>query len=169
MSLLIICEASSILRYRTGSPMIRAAFLTSRKVSCNLWIHLTMIPSCTSVKPVISAKGCNRQQSDSEMSYLLKCHWQAVIPDRVKSKQNHTLKALSHSLLFCIHSYFKNLWIKKRSVNTYRTMSPLKQPQSWPWAHQSVNTYRTTSSFKHKFHQLPLTKPQAHSNTTSLS
>lgn len=154
MSLLIICEASSILRYRTGSPMIRAAFLTSRKVSCNLWIHLTMIPSCTSVKPVISAKGCNRQQSDSEMSYLLKCHWQAVIPDRVKSKQNHTLKALSHSLLFCIHSYFKNLWIKKRSVNTYRTMSPLKHNLNHD--HEPIN-------------QLTLTGQQAHSNTNFIS
>ena len=62
MSRLIISEASSILRYRTGSPMIRAAFRTSRRVSWSRCIHRTMIPSWTSVRPVISAKGWKETQ-----------------------------------------------------------------------------------------------------------
>jgi hypothetical protein len=63
MSLFIIIEASSILRYKTGSPMIRAAFRTSLSVSWSLCIQRTMIPSCTSVKSVILLKGWKKEYS----------------------------------------------------------------------------------------------------------
>lgn len=44
MSRLIMAEASSILSPSFGSPITRAAFLTSRHVSSNRWIHRTIIP-----------------------------------------------------------------------------------------------------------------------------
>ena len=44
MSLFIMADASSIFSPSFGSPMIRAAFLTSRHVSSNRWIHRTIIP-----------------------------------------------------------------------------------------------------------------------------
>ena len=47
MSLLIRLEPCSILSTKTGSPMMAAALLTSRQVSSNLWIHLTMVPRTT--------------------------------------------------------------------------------------------------------------------------
>lgn len=60
MSRLIKVMASSILEQRIGSPMMRAAPRTSRSSSCSRWMHRTMMPSCTSVKAVISAKGCKQ-------------------------------------------------------------------------------------------------------------
>lgn len=44
ISLLIMAEASSIFSPSFGSPITRAAFLTSRHVSSNRWIHRTIIP-----------------------------------------------------------------------------------------------------------------------------
>lgn len=63
ISRFIEAEASSIFRPSTGFPIILAASFTSRRSSSNLCIHLTIIPSCTSVNCMISLKGCKKIQS----------------------------------------------------------------------------------------------------------
>lgn len=63
MSLLIISCAVCIFWYRSGSPMIRAAFLTSRHVSSSREMVRTMVPSSTSVRPVMFLKLMPRAHS----------------------------------------------------------------------------------------------------------
>lgn len=56
ISLLIISCAVCIFWYKSGSPMILAAFFTSRQVSSSREIVLTMVPSRTSVRSVMFLK-----------------------------------------------------------------------------------------------------------------
>lgn len=56
ISLRIISCAAAIFWYSSGSPMIRAAFLTSLHVSSSLVIVRTIVPSRTSVRSVIFLK-----------------------------------------------------------------------------------------------------------------
>ena len=57
LSRLIFIWASSIFLNNSASPITRAASLTSRHVSSRRVMHLTIVPSATSVKSVICSKG----------------------------------------------------------------------------------------------------------------
>lgn len=57
ISRLISWELLSIFAYKVVSPIILAALRISRQVSSNLTIHLTIDPSGTAVKEVISENG----------------------------------------------------------------------------------------------------------------
>lgn len=63
MSLLMHCDAASILRYSEGLPITRAALRKSRQSSSSRVMQRTMLPSAVIVIAVMSAKGIPRAHS----------------------------------------------------------------------------------------------------------